>query len=405
MPLPSAWRFWRTRRPEAIENLYSVSDPVLATMLGFGTYDGTSVIGEQTALTLSAVYRAVSLVAGAVAGLPLRVMHERDDGSRERVPSFLDYPGGRDGLTRFEWTELVMVHLLLHGNAFLQHIRNGAGAFAGLYPIHPSAVVVEEDNGRPGGRRFDVTTDDGRKVSFDARSMTHIAALSFDGLRGVSPLTVARLSLGTGISGDKAANRAFSNGAMVSGLVTPEEDLTEDEAKAIKAGLDDRITGPDKAGSLAVINRKLKFTQWTLSHQDAQFLESRAFQVEEIARWFGVPPHLLGQTDKQTSWGTGVAEQNRGLARYTLSPWTTRIEQRLTRVLPAGRFAEFDFAGFLQPAPEVEIPLLLAEVAGGLLTPNEARRMRNLPPVPGGDKPREAPAPSGTRVPDKKDAK
>ena len=384
MPLPG-WLVRRKTVPEPVQN-YSVADPVLATLLGFSP-DGAPIVSEHTALTLSAVWRAVSLISGAVAGLSLRVMQETDDGQRVRVPSFLDNPGGREGLTRFEWVELVMTHLLLHGNAFLQHGRNGAGAMAALYPVHPACVSVEEDASRPGGKRFELRDLKGDLIVFDARTMTHVTALSLDGLRGVSPLTTARQSMGTSLSGDKAAHKTFVNGAMVSGLVTPDEDLSEPEAAAIKAGLTARMQGTDNAGQVAVINRKLKFQAWSQSAVDAQFLQSRAFQVEEVARWFGLPPHLLGQVEKQTSWGTGVAEQNRGLARYTLTPWTTRIEQRLTRLLPAGRFAEFDYASFIKPAPEVEIGLLLQEIAGGLLAVNEARQIRHLPPVPGGDTP------------------
>ncbi|MGH6692186.1 MAG: phage portal protein, partial [Gammaproteobacteria bacterium] len=181
--------------------------------------------------------------------------------------------------------------------------------------------------------------------------------------------------------GDRAAARMFGNGAMIAGLVTPDEDVDEDEAKVIKAGLDKKVGGWENAGELAFVNRKLKFSPWTMSAEDAQFLESRAFQIEDVARWFGVPPHLLGQTEKQTSWGTGVAEQNRGLARFTLLPWTTRIEQRLSRLLPAPRFVEFEYAGLEKPVPEQEIELLIKQVAAGILTVDEARKIRNMPPL------------------------
>jgi HK97 family phage portal protein len=173
----------------------------------------------------------------------------------------------------------------------------------------------------------------------------------------------------------------FANGALVSGLVTPEDDLTEDEAKAIKDNLRRKMQGESNAGDIAVINRKLKFTPWSMNATDAQWLESRAFQVEEVARWFGVPPHLLAQTEKQTSWGQGVSEQNRGLARYCLQPWTTRIEEVLSRLLPAGRKTEFDYAAFVKPSLKEEVDLLIAQVQAGLLTVDEARAIRNMPPL------------------------
>jgi HK97 family phage portal protein len=172
---------------------------------------------------------------------------------------------------------------------------------------------------------------------------------------------------------------------MVSGIVTPEEDLTAEEATTIKNDLRQRIQGTNNAGDIAVINRKLRFDKWSMSAEDAQFLQSREFQVEEVARWFGLQPMHLGQTDKQTSWGTGVQEQNRGLARYVLEPWTTRIQERLSRLLTGNKKAEFDYTAFVQPDPETEIELLIKQVEAKLLTVNEARKIRNLPPLPGGD--------------------
>ncbi|WP_082680753.1 phage portal protein [Mycolicibacterium novocastrense] len=148
---------------------------------------------------------------------------------------------------------------------------------------------------------------------------------------------------------------------------------------------------------ISVVNRRLKISPWSIDPQSAQFLESRAFAVDEVSRWFGIPPHLLGQTEKQTSFGAGLSEQNRGYAKYTLEPWTRRIEVRLTRLLPPGKRAEFDFRSLVSPDPETEITLILAEIAGGLLTVDEGRRLINLPPHPKdaqqkGDTPEQEPA-------------
>jgi HK97 family phage portal protein len=133
---------------------------------------------------------------------------------------------------------------------------------------------------------------------------------------------------------------------------------------------------------------------------DAQFLESRTFSVDEVGRWFGVPPHLLGLTEKATSWGQGIAEQNRGLARYTLQPWTSRIEQRLTRLISdPKRRAEFDYSTFVKPSPEDDANLTIAQVNAGILTLNEGRKRQNLPPLPadtGADLPR---VPAGAAPP------
>jgi HK97 family phage portal protein len=386
-----AWK-WPWRR-QAQNVTYSISDPLLAEVfsVGAGNYAGV-VVGEQSALGLSAFYRAGMIIAGTVAGLPLRTMREVE-GVRTRVNSFLDNPGGVDGPTQYEWKERAIWHLFAHGDAFAAHVLNGAGSIAQLTLIHPLAVSVEWAD-VPGGKRYTATLVDGTRKEWDSSTMTQIMGPSLDGLRGMSVIEMAKNSLGTAIAGDRAAAKMFASGALHSGIVTPEEDVTEDEAKAIKKSLNSKTAGWENAGEIAVVNRKLKFTPWTMSLEDAQFLQSRQFQIEEIARWTGVPPHLLMQTEKQTSWGTGVAEQNRGLSRYTLSSYTSRTEERLSRLLPSPRFCEFDYAGLLKPAPEQEIPLLIQQVQAGLMTVNEARRIRGMDPIEGGDVLRGQSAPS-----------
>lgn len=381
---------WPWSREVEERSSWSISDPAMAAYFGVGPQNLANVpVNETTALGLSAVWRSVSLISGTIASVPLRTLRDAEDGTRKQVPSFLDNPGGPDGPTAFEWKETVLAHLVIHGSTYLAHVYNGAGSLAALTPFHPLAVCPEWEKDEAGnytGRKvYKVSLDDGSVRTFRSDEMTQIMGMSLDGLRGLSPISMARLSLGTSIAGDRAAARMFGNGAMVSGLVTPEDDITEEEALAIKDGLKAKVSGVDNAGDIAVINRRLKFTQWSTSNLDAQFLQSRQFQIEEVARWFGIPPFELMQTEKQTSWGTGIESQQRGLARTVLSPWGQRVEQRLARLLPKKQFAEFDFAGLERANPEDEIRLLIEQVKGGLLTKNEARAIRNLPPIEGGD--------------------
>ena len=394
------WPFTRrAARPRA--QTFSIADPLLVRLFGG---DGMSLAGvavnERSALGISAFYRAGALITSTIAGLPLRSLRTRADEERERVRSWLDDPAGPDSYTPFEWAEIALWHVFCRGNAYLMHRFNGAGAFVGTHPVHPAYVTPCWDSTRPGGKRFDVALDpetarrfnDGKTlVSFDALTMTQVMGPTLDGLRGMSVLEVARTSLGASIAGDRAGAVSFARGPLISMLVTPDEDMEDDEADLIKSELESRMTGAENAGAVAVVNRRLKFQPWSLSATDAQFLESRQFQVEEVARWTGVPPHLLMQTEKQTSWGTGVQEQNRGLRQYNLLGWTQRFEQRLSRLLPRPQFAEFDFAGLERPNAQDEIRLLMEQVNNGFLTLNEARRIRNLPPLPGGDVLRAAP--------------
>lgn len=387
---------WRRRPSNAT---FSISDPGLAALFGAGPSDAGVEVTEHSVLGVAAVWRAVSLIAGSIAGLPLQTMRTIDAERTQQVQSFLDErpAGPMSDLTPFEWTETILLHKLLHGNAYLAHVFNGAGAIIGLVPFHPMAVTPEWQrvNGRITGRKiFNVTTDDGQLTTFDETTMTHVPGLSSDGLRGYSPLWIARNSFGKSIASDRAAARMFSNGAMISGMVTADEDVDEDEAKQIKSSIDRGVSGWENAGAIAVFNRKLKFTPWTMTSADAQFLESRVFEVEEIARWFGLLPIHLSQTEKQTSWGTGVAEQNRGLARFTFLPYTKRIEQRVSRVLAKPRFVRYDYGEILQPAHEQLIPLVLAQVSGGLMTPNEGRKKLGMDTVEGGDELRAPTAPA-----------
>lgn len=365
-----------------------LDDGSFAEWMGVGQYHAGVVVNQTSALGLSSVYRAVSLISGTIATLPLKSYRDLPDGTRIRVASFLDQPGGPDGLTQFEWTELVLVDLLLWGNAYLLHQVGGAGQLVGLIPLHPSAVNVkqvqtkeEESRFFPWNKYFTVTMTNGSQKDLTPLEITHITAMSTDGLKGLSPIEANRQAIGTGLAGDRAAARMFKSGMMVSGLVTTEDDVDLAEATAIKEGLDRKVAGVENAGQLAFVNRNLKFTPWTMPATDAQFIESRIHQVEEVSRIFGIPPHLLGQTEKQTSWGSGVTEQNRGLSRYTLMPWTSRIEQRLSRLLVNKQLCEYDYAGLLQGSAQEELQMLIDQVAAGILTVDEARRIRNLEPL------------------------
>ncbi len=376
-------------------------------MLGGGPGVGGVKVNEETALGISAYWRAVSLISGTLASLPFPTYMEQN-GVHKRVQSIFDNPDTDEGQTVFEWKETAFLHLLLHGKCGALKIRNASGGLARLALVHPLSFTERVPDARDyqsggrlpkGGLWFDLTLADGRAVRYDSDDFWFVPGPSLDGRTGMSLLSYGRYSLGTTIAADQAAGRMFSNGAMISGIATPDddEDILDDVPK-IKSELNAAVGGWENAGSVAVVARRLKFTPWQMSAQDAQFLQSRQFQIEEIARWTGVPPHLLMQTEKQTSWGTGVEMQDRALGRTVLNTWASRFEQRASRLLPAPRWAEFDFAGLERPSPEKEIELLLAQTGKPIMTVNEARKVRNLGPIDGGDDmgaPAPAPAEDG----------
>lgn len=391
-------RWWPARRKQAAPPtaLTSVADPALAEMFSFGAQDNFSgvYVSEMGIMGLSGVYRGVKLLSDTLGTAPLNTYQDSGTGERRPSTSIFDAPDGPDGLTPFEWKRQLVVHLKIHGNIFLLKHRTAAGAVARYEPIHPLRVAMidptlEQIRRGPmprGGSWFDVRMDDMSLQRFDANDVLHIPGTQLAGKRGLSLVQIARNSMGTALAGDRAAARAFKNGAMISGIVSPESDVDGFDATGIRKELNNSVTGYENAGTLAVINRVLKFQPWTMTLADAQFLQSRQFSIEEQARWLGVPPHLLMQVDKQTSWGTGVEEQNRALAKSVLGPDAQLIAERCSRDFsPSTRFVEFDFAGLERSSPEKEISMLTDQWDADMLTLNEIRRYRNMPPIPGGN--------------------
>lgn len=369
----------------------SVSDPALAQFLGLSGLSGMDMT-EEKALGLTAIYRAQALISGTIAALPLKVYEGSGTTRRQIEGHWLTVnPAGPYDLSAFSWTETVMLHLLNHAETYLKAIYTNGGELVGLWPVHPLAMSKVEWLGAD--KQFTLQTANGTTERYLTGDITQVLGMSMDGLRGLSPLTLFRQSLTTMRAGELAANRTFTSGSLIAGLVTTEEDVDETEAKVIKQSLNAKMAGAEHAGDIAFVNRSLKFSPWAMSNVDAQFLESRAFGVQEAARIYGLPVNLLSVTGAVSNWGTGVAEANLGLQKYVFTGWTSRLESALRAILPPGQFAEFDYAGLLQGSPKDEIELLIAQVNAGLLTKDEARAIRNLPPLTAEQKAEAAPPP------------
>lgn len=371
---------WPWQRSEKFST-YSIGDPAFAAWLhNTSDFDGESVT-PTTVLGISAVLRSVSVISATIADLPLKTYRKRANGERVQIASPFDdpYPGD-DGMTPFSWVETVILHELLWRKAFLWHESRDRNGFVNAFrPILPDAIEVKVKNGRKTFKYTDADTKEVHEVG--PEWITHIPGPSLDGYDGHPFIAGARAIFSAAISGDKAAQTVLRRGIRLAGLITPEagEEVDETEAEAILENLRNRIVGREHAGDIAFINRHLKLDKWTPTNVESQWHETRTEILGEVGRLFGLPPHLLNDTEKQTSWGTGVAEQNLGLARFTLKGWSTRTEQALSRRLPRGQFCEFDYKGLLQGTPETEINLLLAQMEAGLITRDEARRILNLP--------------------------
>jgi HK97 family phage portal protein len=372
---------WPWARREQFSS-WSVGDPAFAAWLR-GTEGDGEIVTPYTVLGLSAVLRSVSVISTTIAGLPLRT-YERSGDERDRVPSVFDDPyPGIDGMTPFSWVETILIHLLLWRNAYLWHdARDTRSGDVTVYrPILPDAISKVELVG--GRKEFTYTDAAGTKQVVGSEMLTHIPGPSLDGAIGHPLLASARAIFSGAISGDKAAQLTLRRGIRLAGLLVPEEgeEVDETEGQAILEQLRAKVVGREHAGDVAVINRRMKLQPWTPNNIEMQWAETRQAVLGEIERLFGMPPHLLADTEKQTSWGTGVAEQNLGLARYTLRGWSDRIEQVLTRRLPPDQFCEFDYKGLLQGTPAQEIGLVIEQVTAGLLTIDEGRRLMNRPPL------------------------
>lgn len=355
---------------------------------GSPTAAGTNV-NEDNALNIITVLRGVSLIAGVVAGMPLHVF-DRETSKRKPTPdvlTFKHYP-----VTPFEHWETSIAHRILWGKAVAWKQRNRAGRIVGLQALHPSRVKVEVLTGedaalvaKPYVLRF---TLDG-KQHLTSREILHIPGLSIDGITGVSPIQCVREGLGIAKAADLAAGTIFGNGMMLGGVLETDLELQPEHADALKRRWQRQHSGFQNAGDIAVLDRGAKFHQLAMQPADAQFLETRKFQVTEIARWLGLPGWLLNDQEKSTSWGTGMEQQFLAWVKVGLKADLQRIEQRVTKELlnPDTEYAEFSLEGFLRGDSKARSAFYNAGITGGWMVPNEVRKLENLQPVPWGDEP------------------
>lgn len=375
----------------------SVEDPTqpltsatLADWLTGGPTAAGVSVGETRVYGLPAYYRGIALLSGTMAGLPLKVFR---NGTRERVAqrTVLDNPNPRQ--TPFEFWQTTYAHAISWGNGFSRKIRDGGGIVRQVWPLHPSRVRVEEvdpDELRPDGKMFLVTTRHGemRRTSYE---VMHIPYLSIDGVTGIRPLQLFRENLGIAVAAEKTAGKLFGNNSRLGGILKSTQDLDDTQARRLGRRWREANTGPDNAGKTAVLSNGLEWQPIAIPPADAQLLESRKFAATEIARMLGLPPHLIADVEKSTSWGTGIEEQNIGLVVFTLQQWLDLVEQRVTReLLPGGWtagvwYAEYTVEGLLRGDSKSRAEFYDSMIRNGIMLANEARLKENLEPLEGGD--------------------
>lgn len=346
------------------------------------------LVSEETAFGITAYYRAIALISGTIAGLPLKTYR---NGTREPAgfKTVLDAPNPRHNYPFVFW-QTVIANAVSWGRLTCWKRTNSAGVVSQLWPIHPSRCIpfeVPESAANPQGLAFRVTHEDGRITVHTSAEILHIPYLSVNGITGISPLQAARDALGTGIAAERSAGKFYKNGSQVSGALSTDQDLTKPQADFIREEWQDIHAGPENAHRIAILSNGAKFNGISIPPKDAELLASRKWTVTEIARMFGLPPHLLGDIEKSSSWGTGIEQQNLGLVVFTLKPWLDLVEQALSaNVLnTADIYAEYSVEGLLRGDSKSRSEFYAKAIQWGWMNRNEVRQLENREPVDGLD--------------------
>jgi HK97 family phage portal protein len=353
-----------------------------------GTVSGKAV-NERTAMRNSAVYACVRVLSEAVAGLPLHI-HRRDGRYRETA---YNHPLHRllakepnSEMTSFVFREVLMGHILIYGNAFVQITRNGRGHPTALYPLLPCNMSVTRDSDEQ--LLYTYNSDKGQ-VKLRRYNVLHIPGMGFDGIMGYSPITIAQQSLGAAFAVEEYGSRYFANGANPGGVL--EFPGTVKDIKRVKESWNAGHQGSANAGKIAVLEEGAKFSAISISPEQSQFLESRKFSINEICRIFRVQPHLIADLERATF--SNIEHQSLEFVKYSLEPWVVRWEQSMEKslLLPSEKsdyYIKFNMDGLLRRTYKERMDGYSTGIQNGFLSPNDVRTFEDLNPIddPSGDK-------------------
>ncbi len=362
-----------------------------------GSTSGKAVT-ERSAMQMTAVYSCVRILAEAIAGLPLHLYTYKEDGGKEKAighPLYLllhDEPNPE--MSSFVFRETLMTHLLLWGNAYAQIIRNGKGEVVALYPLMPNRMTVDRDSS---GQLFysyqmnnsDAPTMKAGTMILKPSDVLHIPGLGFDGLVGYSPIAMAKNAIGLAIATEEYGAKFFANGATPGGLL--EYPGTVKDPDRVRESWNKGFSGSQNAGKVAILEEGMKYTPISIAPEQAQFLETRKFQINEIARIFRVPPHMVGDLEKSSF--SNIEQQSLEFVKYTLDPWVVRWEQSLSRALftPEEKkqyFFKFNVEGLLRGDYQSRMNGYATARQNGWMSANDIRELENLDRIPaeeGGD--------------------
>lgn len=364
---------------------WSGGDGLLPPVIGSGipsnsallpVYSGATVT-DATALGLAAYYACVRLLADGVAALPWDGF--RTVGSEKELidpaPSLLREPSTQ--MTVFDFKHVLMVSMLIRGNFYgLVTSRDRLEYPTSILPLHPDWVYLDRDPKTWELRSWVM----GERIP--NQDLFHIRAFTLPGYDvGLSPVSQFRQSLGLGLATEEYGSKWFRDGAAPSSVLSSDQPLTEDQVKLTQKTW---IASHGGKRLPAVLGGGFKFQPITITPNESQFLETRRFQVTEIARIFGVPPHMIGDMERSTSWGTGIEGQALGFVKFTLAPWLNRIEAAMNRITPRGTFVKFNLNALLRGDMQSRYEAYQSALDGGWMNSDEVRALEDLPPIPGG---------------------
>ena len=365
----------------------------------FGGTSSGKPVNETTAMQMTAVYSCVRILSETVAGLPLNVYRYNDSGGKEKAlkhPLYrLLHDEPNPEMTSFAFRETLMSHLLLWGNAYAQIIRNARGEVVALYPLMPNKMTVDRDqNGRlfylyQRGSEDPTTLGNTSQVYLAPSDVLHIPGLGFDGLIGYSPIAMAKNAIGLAIATEEYGAKFFANGAAPAGVL--EHPGTIKDPIRVKESWNSAYQGSANAHKIAVLEEGMKYTAIGIAPEQAQFLETRKFQINEIARIFRVPPHMLADLEKSSF--SNIEQQSLEFVKYTLDPWVVRWEQSMCRVLfseseKPDYFIRFNVDGLLRGDYASRMSGYATARQNGWMSANDIRELENLDriaPELGGD--------------------
>ncbi|MCK1503873.1 phage portal protein [Bradyrhizobium sp. 18] len=348
-------------------------------------------VTPSSVLGLSAAWACVNLIAGTIATLPLMVYRTKKDGSREVAKDHPLYRILHDNpntdQTAVDYLEFVQSSLEFWGNSYSRIVRSGEKPVS-LLPIRPDIMSVDRDDR---GRVRYRWSEDGQYFERFDDTVLHIRGFGGGPLGGLSTLSFARDTFGLAMATDRAARETFRNGMRPAGQFVFKEFLTPDQREQLDERLTNKYLGAINAGRPYIAEGGAEYKPISINPDDAQMLETRGFSVDEVCRFFGVPPFMIGHTEKSTSWGTGLAEQVLGFQKFNLRRRLKRIEQSMEKRLltPADRAAgvviEFNLEGLLRGDSAARAAYYGAGLKDGWLNINQVCAWENLPPVEGGD--------------------